>query len=258
MKLKLDEKGQVVVQDGKPVYEADDGKEVVFDYPATLNTISRLNGEAKSHRERAEKAETALKGFEGIEDPESARKALEIVSNLDTKKLIDAGKVDEVKAEAQRAFDEKLKAMEKKYEPVIAERDGLKNQLNDEKIGGSFSRSKFIAEKLAVPADLAQAKFGKAFSLDAEGRIIAKDASGNQIYSRAKPGEIADFDEALEMLVDSYPHRDSILKGSGASGSGAGGSQGANGGKRTMSRAAFDALSPMEKATTVKEVAIVD
>jgi hypothetical protein len=42
MKLKLDDKGQVVVQDGKPVYVADDGKEIVFDYPATLQTISRL------------------------------------------------------------------------------------------------------------------------------------------------------------------------------------------------------------------------
>jgi uncharacterized protein with von Willebrand factor type A (vWA) domain len=32
MKLKLDEAGHVVVSDGKPVYLADDGKEIVFDY----------------------------------------------------------------------------------------------------------------------------------------------------------------------------------------------------------------------------------
>lgn len=31
MKLKLDENGYVVVQDGKPVYVHDDGKEVAFD-----------------------------------------------------------------------------------------------------------------------------------------------------------------------------------------------------------------------------------
>src|SRR5690349_21486790 len=99
MKLKLDDKNQVVVQDGKPVYVADDGKEVVFDYPATLATISRLNGEAKGHRERAEAAEAKAKIFEGIEDPVKAREALETVKNLDSKKLFDAGKVEEIKAE---------------------------------------------------------------------------------------------------------------------------------------------------------------
>ena len=46
----------------------------------------------------------------------------------------------------------------------------------------------------------------------------------------ASEGWIADFDEALETLVDMYPHRDSILKSSGQSGSGAtGGSGGAVG-----------------------------
>ena len=57
MKLLLDDKGNVVVRDEKPVYVAEDGKEIAFDYPATLATISRLNGEAKGHRERAETAE---------------------------------------------------------------------------------------------------------------------------------------------------------------------------------------------------------
>src|SRR3977135_2396170 len=109
MKLKLDDKGAVVVQDDKPVYIADDGKEIVFDYPATLATISRLNGEAKGHRERAEAAEAKAKTFEGIEDPAKALEALNIVENLDRKKLIDAGKVDEIKAEAKKAFDEQLK-----------------------------------------------------------------------------------------------------------------------------------------------------
>ncbi len=59
MKLKLDENGHVVVSDGKPVYVHDDGKEVAFDAVGTVATISRLNGEAKSHRERAEAAESS-------------------------------------------------------------------------------------------------------------------------------------------------------------------------------------------------------
>src|SRR5690606_6729424 len=74
--LEVDGKTYAEVQDGKPVYVEDDGKEVAFDAPGTRNTISRLNAEAKSHREAKEAAEKALKGFEGIEDPAAAIKAL--------------------------------------------------------------------------------------------------------------------------------------------------------------------------------------
>ncbi|MFU6964058.1 DUF6651 domain-containing protein [Pseudomonas aeruginosa] len=147
MKLKtveVDGKQYAEVQDGKPVYVEDDGKEIVFDAVGTRATITRLNGEAKQHRERAEKAE---------------------------------------------------------------------------KIGGSFSRSKFVADRLAVPADMVQSVFGKHLKIE-DGNVVAYDAHGNKLYSKARPGEAADFDEALEILVDQYPYRDQILKGSGHSGGG--------------------------------------
>ena len=69
MKLKLDDKGNVVLQDGKPVYVKDDGSEVAFDAAGTVSTIARLNGEAKGNRERAESAEGKLKAFDGIDNP---------------------------------------------------------------------------------------------------------------------------------------------------------------------------------------------
>jgi hypothetical protein len=259
MKLMLDDKGSVVVRDDRPVFLADDGKEIAVDYPGTLATISRLNGEAKGHRERAESFEEKLKLFEGIEDPEKARKALDIVKNLDDKKLIDAGEVEKIKQEAAKSYEDKLKQIEKKYEPVIGERDALKGSLKQEILGGAFSRSKFITEKMAIPADLAQAKFGGSFVIEEGNKVVALDAKGERIFSRARPGELATFDEALEALVEDYPYRDSILKGSGASGGGANGSVRTVGGKKTIGRAAFDELGPAEKMTTVKEgIAVVD
>lgn len=261
MKLKLVDVGgktYAEVLDGKPVYEHDDGKSVAFDYDATLGTITRLNGEAKTHRVRAEDAETKLKAFDGIEDPAAARNALETVSKLDSKKLLDAGKVDEIKAEAEKAFNEKLRGIEEKYKPVIAERDNLTAALHQEIVGGSFSRSKYIADKLAIPADLVQARFGAAFKVEDGNKLVGKDASGNNIFSRARPGEIASFDEALETLVEQYPHRDSILKGSGASGGGAGGGGTTVNGKRTMTRTQFDTLDPVARAAAAKDMAIVD
>ncbi|WP_237133801.1 DUF6651 domain-containing protein [Pseudohongiella sp. O18] len=246
MKLKLDADGHVVVQDGKPVYVDNDGKEIAFDAPGTVATISRLNGEAKSHRERAEAAEKTLKTFEGIDDPAAAIKALSTVKNLDDKKLVDAGEVEKVKAEA-------IKAVEDKYAPVVQERDKLKGDLYQEKIGGSFSRSKAISEKFIIPADMVQARFGNNFKVE-DGKVVAFDQSGNKIFSRAKPGEVAEFDEALEILVDQYPYKENILKGSAASGGGAGSQSGSGGaGKRTFTREQFGALSPAEQAKVAGE-----
>lgn len=246
MKLKLDEAGHVIVQDGKPVYVHDDGKEVAFDAIGTVATISRLNGEAKGHREAKEAAEAKLKAFEGIDDPKGAKEALAKLANLKDKDLIDAGKVEEIKAAA-------IKAVEEKYAPVVQERDKLKSDLYSEKIGGSFARSKFISDKIAIPSDLVQARFGANFEVK-DGKIVAKDHAGNPIYSRAKPGEVADFEEALEILVDAYPQKDAILKGTGQKGDGARGSQGnGSGGSKTMSRQAFDALDPSARAAKIKE-----
>lgn len=213
MKLKLDENGNAVLQDGKPVYVHDDGKEVAFDAPGTVATITRLNSEAKGHRERAENAEKAVKAFEGIDDPAAAKKALATVANLDAKTLVDAGEIETVKTEISKAFQLQL-------DEVTGKAQTLEQQLYAEKIGGSFSRSKFIADKLAVPADMVQATFGQNLKVE-DGKVVAYDAQGQKIFSRARPGELADFDEAIETLVSQYPHRDHILKSSGANGGGA-------------------------------------
>lgn len=213
MKLKLDENGNAVLQDGKPVYVHDNGTEVAFDAPGTIATITRLNGEAKDHRVRADTAEKALKGFEGITDVAAARNALDIVSKLDQKKLVDAGEIDTVRNEISKAFQAQLDEANGKVQT-------FEQQLYAEKIGGSFARSKMIADELAVPADMVQATFGKAFKIE-EGKVVAYDANGNKIFSQARPGELADFDEALKTLVEAYPHKDHILKPSGAKGSGA-------------------------------------
>lgn len=242
MKLKLDANGHVVVQDGKPVYVDDAGQDVVFDAVGTTEAIKRLNGEAKGHRERAETAEKALKAFEGI-DPEAAAKALDTVTKLDQKKLIDAGEVDKVRSEITKNWETKLTEAEKA-------KQALEQQLHNELIGGNFARSKVIAERLAIPADLVQAAFGNAFKVE-NGRVVAYGKDGQAIYSKSNPSEHAGFDEALSVLVDAYPNKEQILKGTGASGSGAGGSgasssttRGDFGGDRSARQAAIASKFP--------------
>lgn len=256
MKLKLDDQGHVVVQDGKPVYVHDDGREIAFDAPGTVANISRLNSEAKGHREAKEAAEARAKLFDGIEDADAARKAIETMKNIKDGDLITAGKVEEIKAAAKRAAEEQVAAASKQHVEELGrlkvERDTLQTTLYDEKIGGSFDRSKFIAEKLAIPGDIAKAAFGKAFKIE-DGKTVAYDATGNKIFSRVRPGDLADFDEALETLVENYPHRDQIMRGSGASGGGASGG-GSSGGKRAYTRAEFNSFDPTKQAAVAAEV----
>lgn len=241
MKLKLNEDGTVALQDGKPVYVHDDGREVAFDAAGTVATITRLNAEAKSHRERAEAAEKALKGFEGIADPAEARKALELAANLDAKKLVDAGEVEKVKSEIAKGYQAQL-------DEAMSKAQTFEQQLYAEKIGGSFARSKLIAEKLAIPSDLVQARFGQQFKIE-DGRVVAYDSQGNKVFSRSRPGELADFDEALETLVEQYPHRDSILKASGAQGGGAQGSNPAQQKKGNFGGTREDRLAAIKQLT---------
>jgi len=248
MKLKTVEVNGVTyaeVQDGKPVFVGDDGKDIAFDAPGTAATITRLNGEAKGHRERAEKAEASLKAFEGITDPAAAKKAMETVGNLDAKKLIDAGEVDKVKAEITKSFQAQLDAAEAKAAK-------LEGDLYGEKIGGAFARSKFAEEKIAVPRHMLQKTYGDAFKIE-DGKVVAYDGHGNKIFSRAKPGELADFDEALELLVSADPYKDHILKGQTGAGGGAGQGDAGKGGGKTITRAAFTALAPAEQMAKARE-----
>lgn len=245
MKLKLDENGHVVVQDGKPVYVYEDGKEVAFDAQHTVATISRLNGEAQSHREAKENAENRLKLF-GDLDPTKAKEALATVANLDSKKLVDAGEIERLKAELGESY-------KNSYEPQInewkAKAEGAELALQKELISGGFARSDYVKQNIAVPADMLQATFGNNFKIE-NGKAVAYDNNGQKIYSRSNPSELAGFDEALETLVGGYQYKNSILKGSQAGGAGYQGDGGQGGVKKTLA----DCKTREEKIEFLKTV----
>ena len=248
MKLLTEElngKTYALVEDGKPVYEAD-GKRIAFDAPGTSDAIKRLNGEAKSHREAKEAAIEQLKAFEGL-DASAAREAITKLSNIDQKKLIDAGEVDKVRSEIASSYQKQLDALK-------GENGTLKQTLNNEIIGGAFARSQIIADKLAIPADLVQARFGQHFKLDDTGKIIATDANGQTIYSKASPGQPASFDEALDQIVDAYPMKDKILAPNGQQGGGSqNGRPNQNSGAKTINRSTWDSMSQSERAAKSKD-----
>lgn len=264
MKLKLDANGNAVLVNGLPVYIHADGREIPFDAPAAMTRISEIQSEAKGHREAKEDALTKLAAYKDITDPAAALAALALVKNIDDKKLVDAGKVEEIKRVATAAYEEKLRVASAestvRQQALEARNAGLEKQLHAEIVGGSFARSKYIAEKIAIPPDLLQAKFGSHFSVTPEGKLTAKDGVGNQIYSQIRPAGEPDFDEAIEIIVNGYQNKASILKGSGSQGGGSQGSGnniGANG-KKTIKRAEFEQLAPEFRAGALKDAVLVD
>lgn len=250
MKLKVDENGNAVITDGKPVYVHDDGKEIAFDAPGTVATIGRLNAEAKEHRLAKEALETKFSKIPADFDFEKATQALTTVKNLADKQIVDAGEVDKLKADAVKVALDNYEST--KYKPLKTKFDEQEQRMRSLIMGHAFASSKFITEKMSIPAAMVQSHFGHLLKVDGD-KLIGYDATGNQVFSRAQPGHPASFDEWIETVVDQFPYKDSVLKGSGATGTGAKGSAAGGGGSKTMTRAQFDAMSQNERSAKFKE-----
>ena len=138
--------------------------------------------------------------------------------------LITAGKVQEIKDAAAKSARESVEAATRtaaEEKRVLAEQNSqLTQSLNDHVIGNSFASSKFIAEKLAIPADIAQKVFADRLKVES-GKLVPMDGNGNPLFSAVRHGEHADFEEAIEVYVSQYPNKDKILKSSGGTGGGA-------------------------------------
>ena len=259
-KLKTEKIGEKFVAllgpKGLPLYldDEDNNKEVELDAADLHFGVIRNSADARKKREALEALQATHKQFEGL-DADAARRALDLVKNIDDKKLVDAGKVDEIKLAATKAMQEKLDSTTKQFTTELAEErkksEGLKGALDNEIIGGGFARSKFIGDKVAIPRSFVESKFRGRFKLE-NGKPIAMDEHGQPIYGKADPSNPAPFDEALEIMISRDPDRDSILKGNQSSGSGAGHGSGGSGNGKTISRSAYNALQPDQQATLMK------
>ena len=244
MKLKLDDKGNAVIQDGNPVYVHDDGSEHPFDAKAAHVALATAKREAGEHRTKLKEAESKLAAFAGIDDPEAALKAMQFAASMDGKKVMDDEGIQKLIQAALKPVQEKLTAAEK----AAADKDGHIYKLE---VSNKFQSSQFVKEKLLTPPDLLEAAFGKHFKIEG-GKVIATDATGNQIFSKVRAGEPADFDEAIQTLVDSHPMKDHLYRASGASGAG---SQGGNGVGSTQHKSILDCKTDEEKVAYLKSKA---
>lgn len=235
MSWKLDENNNIVLKDGDPVYVDANGNEKTVG----VDTIARLNKEAKDHREAKEEALAKLKAFEGI-DAEKARAALETVAKLDASKLIDTGEVDKLKAQITQQFQTQLSEKDTAFSE-------LKSKYENMIVDNAFSNSDFIRNNVAVPMDMFEAKFRNNFKVE-NGDVVAYGYDGSRLMSKTRAGEYATVEEAMQILAESHPQKDVILKANPGNGSGSGTGGGSTGGSRYMKRSEFEKLSPIQQA----------
>jgi len=241
--LKLDENGKAVVVDGKIIYvdEDADKKEYPLDPISMYSKIATLGQENKKHRDKATEIEAKYLTLAEVEDVEewkkAADKALETVKNYNDKDFMEADKVEKLKSDIKSAYeaqltakDDKAKIVAKANADVLVGKDGQIRQLmvsNRFSISPHFSGDNSIT---TMPPDVAEAFFGSNFKVEEiDGKLELRAYSGKEeLTSQLNPGEPAQFEEAISMIVDKYPNKDSILRAPGG-GSGGGGGHGGDG-----------------------------
>lgn len=219
------ENGQLAMKDGNPIWvEQVDGKseETPIDGGRALAKIAELNGESAGHRRKARELEQQLKAFEGL-DAEAARSALTKLADLERKGLIEAGKVEEVRAQLKAEFEQALTTERQKNEQLTA---AIVADRKFKIFAGSplFASQDGKTEPTTfLPPEAAMKIFGDHFDFSDPDHPVAKWPDGKPILSKKNPGENADPLEAIELIYAADPKAGSYTRGSGMSGTGADG-----------------------------------
>jgi hypothetical protein len=259
-KLKRDAQGNVVVEGEKPVYVLDDGTEQSYDLPGLHRAIGATREERDAANTRADAAEGKLKAFQtavGDVDLEKVKDALQVRKNLDDKKLVDAGKVDELVnsrlAEATKAWGTEKTGFEEKVK-------GLGARISQLTVGAKFAASKAagVLKDTTLPLDAAMALWGSAFEPGASGDDVTAvrvgpDGKKATVYSTTDPSKPASFEEHLKALIDAHPERAAFVLKAAPTGTGANQTTTNNTSTKSMPRAAFDALPHDKRAAFMKE-----
>lgn len=200
---------------------------------------SRLDEFRTNNIELQKKLTEMTELFEGI-DPVQARELVKIKDKLDSKKLVDSGKLDE-------AVDLRVQDMKKEHTKALAkiteENARLLEHLSRVEIQQATvtAGTKFGLRSTAV-LDLT-ARAGRIFKLE-NGKPVAKGEDGKAIYG--KDGvEGLTIAEWVEKQVVEAPHLFEPNSGGGAQGGGAGGSGGGGGEANPFAKATWNLTNQM-------------
>ncbi len=228
MAWKLDDKGNMVLVEGNPVWIDGSGAERPFDAAAVTVENATLKREAAEKRK-------ALQALEGI-DPEKYKTLEAQAAKAEEERAIKAGEFDNLKKQLVEAHAREKATWE-------AEKAKLSKSLEENVLIATATQA-IATEKgsalLLMPHVRSRTK------LDDNGNPVVIDESGNvRVGADGKPLSIAALITEMKADVATFGR---AFEASGASGSG---SQQSNGngqqGAKVMKRSAFDQLNPAAK-----------
>ena len=270
MELKLDENGNVCLDDkGLPIFifkeEGAEPTENGVDVPSLFIKIKNLNKESMDHRLAGKASAEKLKPVidAGIEDLEAfiaeAASNKEAVGNFNEKDLKSVEEVNQIKQGVSDSYEQKIKDLNTVIGDMnitsttkLAQKD---QNIRDLVIKGAFDRSDFIKDRTVLTPEIAFHTFGRSFKIeetdDGGLETFALKSDGEKVYSMANPGQLANPEEAIELLIKGHSDSASILRTSSG-----GDDQDLNPGKKTggMTPADFAKLTPTEKLKHVHKL----
>lgn len=245
---------ETVPEGNRPLYVERDGKFHldVSGLEDTTGLKSALEKERIAAREARQARQALETRFSGI-DPDQVRTLLAKIENDDEGKLIAAGKIEEVVAKRNEKFrlemEKKLAQALEQVSAADAKTAKFSQSVLDNHIRAATSKAGLHPH--AIDDALLRAR--SMFVLDENGVAIQLDQTGNPVLGKDGKTPFSPL-EWLEGMKESAPH----WFPAGSSGGGAGGGSTGAGSVKKMTRAAFAALSPQDKAKTIKTHSIID
>lgn len=243
-KLTEDKTAICMNEDRKPIaieeIEGEEPKEISINAIENLMRIREVGKESKDRKEEIRAMKETFKSIIdlNLEDGklsewvQSSLKAIEDVGNFDQKDYVKIEQVENIKRTAQEDLSKKMEDQRKlaleNEQKLKDDNEKLNTQIQKLMILDRFATSKFVKDKLNMPVTAVQRYFERNFHVftDDDGDMKVKGVfeDGTDVLDAEDYG-LADFDKALERLVDKSPDREDLLIGAKGGGSGgAGGS----------------------------------
>ena len=169
--------------------------------------IGTLSGEVAALKE-------AAKAWDGI-DLTAVKEMLQTNKDAEEAALIAAGEFTQVKDQMNEAHAVIVTGKDETIAELNAQLAGKDTEIDNLSIGNTFSASKFIQERLTLPATKARALYGAHFERDESGNVIGYNKPAG-VDGRAPlvdgEGVNLAFDAAFEKIVDADPDKKSLYR----------------------------------------------
>lgn len=224
---------------------------------ALKQEIEKLKGQVGN----SEEMKALLAKYEGIEDPDAAREALNKIKQIEEKKLIDAGQLDQV---VEQRLAERTDRMRKDFEGKIDQLTKVNTEWEEK-----YSTTHGRLSEVLIDTALQQAVTGVApikkgalqdilsrgrrvWKLNEDGQPEARDDNGKIMYGKDGKEPITQEEWAQSLLYDA-PY---LFEGNAGGGAGGGKGGGMSGEKGVISSDDQDAINANIDAIARGEVIV--